>query len=274
MSGAALSRVGRDGHLRLAFERRGPGTVLTRSGFTLPLQVLAPLALDDPAAIVSVLNPTGSLLGGDRLVVEVEVGRQAHACLITPSATKVHRAEGEPAVQDVRLRVGAGAFLEWIPDHTIPFAGADFRQSIEVQLGEGAALVLVDAFSAGRVARGERWRFARLESALRIRDTLGWVLIDRFVLSPEHAWDGLGGTEGAPYFATIAIVGELDPGDLSRRLSGSGGSSLAVGTLPGRGALVRCLASDAPALGQAIQLTWDAARQGLRGWPAPRLRKA
>src|SRR2546422_1747450 len=49
------------------------------------------LALDDRAAVVSVLNPTGGLVGGDRLAIDVVVGPAAHACLTTPSATKVYR---------------------------------------------------------------------------------------------------------------------------------------------------------------------------------------
>ena len=48
-----LARVGRDGALRLAFERRAGASVLTASRSILPLQVLAPIALDGPAAIVS-----------------------------------------------------------------------------------------------------------------------------------------------------------------------------------------------------------------------------
>src|SRR5262249_59301213 len=64
---AALPRVGRDGALRLSFARRGVATVLAACRSILPLQVLAPVALDDPAAVVSLLNPTGGALGGDRL---------------------------------------------------------------------------------------------------------------------------------------------------------------------------------------------------------------
>src|SRR3989304_2140688 len=63
------ARVGRDGALALRFERRGPATVLSGCRSTLPLQVLAPVALEDPAAVVSILNPTGGLVGGDRLPI-------------------------------------------------------------------------------------------------------------------------------------------------------------------------------------------------------------
>lgn len=239
---------------------------MARSGFTLPLQVMAPVGLDDPACVVSVLNPTGGLLGGDRLSIDVEAGPDAHACLITPSATKVYRAPGAAAVQEVRLRLGAGAVVEWVPDHTILFEGSAFHQSIEVEVGEGARLILADAFAAGRVARGEAWRFRRLESALRIRDARGWLLIDRFVLAGDPSWSGLGRTEGAPYFATVAIIGDLDVEALAI-------PHVAIAPLPRRGALARCLAPDAPALLDAVRAVWSAARWALLGRAAPELRK-
>ncbi len=162
--GASLdaARVGRDGSLRLRFERRGSRTVVTGCRYTLPLQVLAPVALDDPAAVVSILNPTGGLVGGDRLSIDVHAAAGAHAVLTTPSATRVYRTEGEVTAQMVRLSVGPRAVVEWVPDHTIPFAGSALRQTIDVELDETAGLVLVDAFSAGRIALGEAWRFAVL----------------------------------------------------------------------------------------------------------------
>src|SRR3989442_12997280 len=93
------SRVGRDGALALRFERRGDRSVLAGCRWRLPLQVLAPLALDDAAAIVSILNPTGGLVGGDRPVVHVAVGAGAHACLPTPPATKALRTPVAPPGQ-------------------------------------------------------------------------------------------------------------------------------------------------------------------------------
>jgi urease accessory protein len=266
------ARVGRDGRLRLVFAHRGGRTVLTRTGWTLPLQVLAPLALDDPAAVVSVLNPTGGLVGGDRLIIDVAAGPGTHACLTTPSATRVYRSSGAPAVQDVTLRVGVGATLEWVPDHTIPFAGSSFRQSILVEMAEGARLILVDAFSAGRVARGEAWRFALLDSALRIRDARGWLLVDRFVLAGGAGWSGLGGTEGAPYFATVAVIGDVGVGVLTEA-AGLAGPGVAVGTLARGGLLVRCLARDAVELTDTLDAVWRAARRAMLGLDPPVLRK-
>jgi len=264
-----VSRVGRDGLLRLGFERRGASTVLCRVRSTLPLQVLAPVALDDPAAVVSILNPTGGLLGGDRLAIEADVGPGAHALLTTPSASRVYRAPAEATVQTVTLRLGRGALVEWVPDHTIPFAGSAFRQAIDCELDEGARLVLVDAFSAGRIARGEAWQFRRLESALTLRDRRGLVFHDRFVLGAGEDAAGLGRTESHPYFATLVVVA----GAGLPVLAGAGGATGGVAPLVRGGALVRCLAASAPALTGLLDALWAAARRELLGLPPLRLRK-
>ncbi len=274
---AAGSRVGRDGALALGFERRGAATVLRRVRYALPLQVLAPVALDDPAAVVSVLNPTGGLVGGDRLTLEADVGPGAHALLTTPSATRVYRAPGDATVQTVALRLGRGAVVEWVPDHTIPFAGSAFRQAIDCELDDGATLILLDAFAAGRIARGEAWAFRRLESALTVRDGRGLVFHDRFVLGPGEGAAGLGGAEGYPYFATLVAVADTGVDRFAaaagRALERGQGFTGGVAALSRRGVVVRCLAASAPALTDLLDALWAAARRELLGLPALLLRK-
>jgi len=270
-------RVGRDGALSLGFERRGPATVLAACRFTLPLQVLAPVALDDAACVVSLLNPTGGVVGGDRLAIEVEVGPGAHACLTTPSATRIYRTAGAVAEQHTRLVLAAGAVAEWVPDHTIPSAGAALRQSLTVEAGPGARLIAIDAFAAGRVARGEAWRFARLDSTLTVRDAGGLVLHDRLVLDGGPGWAGLGLAEGRPYFASVVVLGEagLDDfvADLPAALEPVPGAVAGAARLPRRGVLVRCLAADAPALTDALASVWAIARRRILGRPPLALRK-
>ncbi|HYE89627.1 MAG TPA: urease accessory protein UreD [Terriglobales bacterium] len=270
------ARVGRDGALSLRVERRGTASVLAGCRFTLPLQVLTPLALDDTALVVSILNPTGALFGGDRLRIEVHAAPGAHTLLTTPSATKVHRTDGPDAEQDVRLTVAAGAVVEWVPDHTIPFTGSAYRGRLHAHVGAGGGLVVVDAFSAGRVTRGESWGFRSLESALTIVDDEGWLLHDRFVLPGAARWGGLGFTEGAPYFATVAVVSPAPVDDLvaaARAGLAAGRLRAGVGRLPRRGVLVRCLADDAPALEHGLRALWDALRPAAVGAAPVDLRK-
>ena len=272
----ATARVGRDGALSLRVERRGARSVLAGCRWTMPLQVLAPMALDDAAAIVSMLNPTGGLVGGDRLAIDVAVGAGAHACLTTPSATKVYRTSGEPVEQTVRLTLAPQARLEWVPDHTIPFAGAALRQRVEAHVAEGATLLLVDAFAAGRVARGEVWRFALLDSTLSVRDAGGWLLHDRLVLRDGAPGPGLGVAEDRPYVATVVVITDVGLAAFSddvAALDGDDDIDVGAALLPRRGALVRCLAADAPALVRTVDAVWAAARRRVLGLPALALRK-
>jgi urease accessory protein len=275
-------RIGRDGALRLLFERRGPATVVAGCRYTLPLQVLVPVALDDPAAVVSILNPTGGLVGGDRLSIEVEATAGAHAVLTTPSATRVYRTEGEDTTQSVKIAIGPRAAVEWVPDHTIPFAGSAFRQTLDVEMDETSRLILVDAFSAGRVGRGEAWRFALLDSAVSVLDRQGWLVHDRLALrgprtGKDTAWDGLGYAESHPYFATIAIIGSLDrerfTADLGQQCPGVDAGRVGVAALARGGLLIRCLAPSAPELIDTIETCWGLGRRALLGLPALALRK-
>lgn len=292
-------RIGRDGRLRLRFERRGERTVLAACRYTLPLQVLAPVALADPAVVVSVLNPTGGLVGGDRLAMHVEVGAGAHACLTTPSATRVYRTAGEPVVQDVRIDAGPGAVVEWVPEHTIPFPGSRLRQRLDATLGPGARLIVIDAFAAGRIARGEAWQFASLESAVTVRDAGGWRWVDRLALEGGRGdlYRGPGVTDGHDYFATVALVGAPAPDDADRSargasLAGNGPGVLAAlgetitgelgrhagvvagaGVLARDGLVVRILAREAPQLLDAVGAAWACARRGLLGLPPLALRR-
>jgi urease accessory protein len=272
----SLGRVGRDGCLQLAFERRDTATVLARCAYTLPLQVLAPTRLDDPALVVSVLNPTGGIVGGDRLHLEAAVGPGAHACLVTPSATKVYRTTGAVAQHQVCLRVEAGGALEWAPDHTIAFAGSALRQRIDVELEAGSRLILLDAFAAGRVARGEAWHFARLESAVTVRQGTRAILHDRFALCHDGPWACVGGSDGFPYFGSFLLAGPADMAELARALTRALGRAGATGgASPGpRGGLIgRLLAPSAPILLDALAAVWAVARRALLDLPPLALRR-
>ena len=272
---AGDARVGRDGALRLAFERRAGRTVVAGCRWTLPLQMMAPVALDDEATVVSILNPTGGLVGDDRLIIDVHAGEGVLACLTTPSATKVYRTIGGPAEQTVRLTLAPGARLEWVPDHTIPFPGAALRQRLEADVAEGAVLILVDAFAAGRVARQEAWRFAALDSALVIRDARGCLLYDRLLLGAGAGAGSLGMAEGHLYVASIAVIADTGIEAFVAGLADFAvpGACAGAGLLPRRGALVRCLALDAPALQRAVDEIWAAARRHVLGLPPLALRK-
>jgi len=156
--------------LRLGFERRAQAcaTALRHCRYTLPLQVLSPLTLDDGTSYLLLLNPTGGVLGGDRLSTEIDLGENSAVCLSTPSATRIYRTSGRPAEMHTVLRLAGGSTLEYLPDHVIPHAGSILRQSLRIDMQPGSRGIFLDAFAAGRVAQNERWRFREFDSRTEV----------------------------------------------------------------------------------------------------------
>ena len=246
------------------------------------------MELEPGVAALMLLNPTGGVVGGDRLHTDVRLGAGAHVCLTTPSATRIYRTEGPPAVLAFCATVGAGARLEYVPDHLIPSPGARAEQCTELVLGPGATALVVDAWSVGRPARGESWDFSRLDLALAVSDADGPIVRERARLGGRRLWDGLGGAEGHAYVATFAAVGapaNEDPrggqppwAALADELTActeelTGGARVGVSALGRGGVLARVLARSAPALLEATDVLWAASRRRLYGLPPLALRK-
>ncbi len=115
-----------------------------------------------------VLHPPGGMVGGDRLELGVAVEPGAAALVTTPAAQKLYRSAGSGALSQVRLRVAAGAALEWLPTETIVFDGARARLETEVRLAAGAAYCGWDIVCFGRPAAGEAFDRGHLSTNLRI----------------------------------------------------------------------------------------------------------
>ncbi|MEK7293781.1 MAG: urease accessory protein UreD [Nitrospirota bacterium] len=276
-----FSSVGRVGDLALDYVRQGNRTVLTHSRCCSPWHFSPPIQLDDSACIYTPLvNPSGGLVGGDRLSVRATLGSDAHVLFSTPSANRVYRSLGETAVQTVDLTVGSGAILEWVPDVTIPFAGARFRQTIHVTLAPGATVLLWDAIASGRVARGERWAFTSLENEIRIVTASGQSVLERYALAPSlhgagraAAWDyvgslylvgdGVDATRWKQIDAQLAAILDARPGTVLGGVSEPAVPGLAV----------KLVAKSAPDLSETLDELWQAIRSVLWNLPKPALRR-
>ncbi len=276
----SLDRIGRDGKLSLRFARRGSRTDLVRSSFTLPLQVLAPLAMEDGSAYLSLLNPTGGVLAGDRLTTEIVLDPGAHASLTTPSATRVYRADDLLAIQDTVIRMGEGATLEYFPDHLIPHPGAALRQSLRVEIAAGGRAFLWDAMACGRVAREERWKFREIVSVIEVlvRGKPAWLTrtkINPDTFTPEQP----GAAEAYAYSGSLAIL--ADGYTRWPRLIAEMNKEFAVfpqvhggvSKLAGDGCLVRLLANTAVDLTGMKSRLWVVARALVLDLPAFASRK-
>lgn len=273
-------RVGRDGFLSLRFGRRLGKTTLAQCRFRLPLQALTPVELADGTAYLMLLNPTGGLVGSDFLFTQISQEPHTRVCLTTPSATRVYRTQGQPAVQETQIRIEEGASLEYLPDHVIPYRNARLRQSLRVEMGRGSRGIFWDALAAGRVAHGERWNFHEVDSNIEISLCGEAVFLNRTRIRPAaFDPDRLGFAEGFNYLATLIILAdELESWRETVKAMDAEIKNLphvygGVSTLASTGCVVKLLARSASDLTCAQAALWGRARHMILGSPAIDLRK-
>ncbi len=117
-----------------------------------------------------IVNTGGGMTGGDRFSIDIAVGEGAHLIAGTTAAEKIYRSTGPDATMDVALKVAAGGHLAWLPQESILFDRARLSRGIDIDLAEGASLIMAEAVVFGRAAMGEvmtegfladRWRLRR-----------------------------------------------------------------------------------------------------------------
>jgi urease accessory protein len=169
----------------LRFVRSGRRTVVHTARAKSPLKLLLPNNHGE-GCWVYVASLGGGLVDGDALSLTVDVEAEACALLGTQASTKIYRSPRGTS-QRLAARVAAGALLAVVPDPVSCFAGASYAQHVDVVLEDDTAtLVLVDALTCGRAARGERWAFARYASRTRVWIGDRLVAHDPLRLDPAH----------------------------------------------------------------------------------------
>jgi urease accessory protein len=258
------------GRLELIFGRRCAQTTLTHAYARAPLKIVRPFALDGGRQLVQVITLGPGVCAGDAYAIDVIVEPGASAVVITQSASRLHQMpDGGQGTQAVRLSVAAGGHLEYYPGITIPFPTADFAQTIDVSLEEGARFGLLECWAMGRIGRGEYLKFRSLSSRTEVTVDRVPVYADTLSLDTRTVdLAGHGLLEQHRYLASGYWYGadvESSRGNGHGVLSALGQSS------PGH-AYFRALAMDSTALGHALS---DALKQVYRSWeletvPVPR----
>jgi len=156
--GSRRARLHEAGSLRLRFPNTEPGGALE----------------------AVMVNTAGGMAGGDGFDIDVAVGAGAKLTATTAAAEKIYRSLGPATEIGVKLSVGAGGALAWLPQETILFDRARLRRTIAVDLAGDSSLILAEAVVFGRSAMGEtvtsgdffdRWRL-RVGGTLVFAETL------------------------------------------------------------------------------------------------------
>ena len=230
-----------------------------------PLRVQKHLYAEGPQVCQHIIvHPPGGIAGGDRLNISAKVGEQAWAQLTSPGAAKWYRASG-PAYQQLTLQVAAGATLEWLPQESIVYSGAQAQLETRIELQGDARLCYWDMVALGRPASGERFDSGEFRSRLDIhRDgQLLWHERQR-IAGNDGLLDSPIGLGGQPVFATLLITGDIDAELLERCRELPSAVRGDLTQLPGL-LVARCLADEALHARAWLIALWQQLRPALLG---------
>lgn len=235
------------GRLDLSLSFDGARTRPERALATPPLQISRARYDDpaDPARLYLTLLHLGGVLAGDQYALRCALGSGARATLTSASATQIYAMPRGEACQTTHLQLAPGADLDWQPGAQILFADSSYRQQTRVDLAPGARLALAEILVSGRLAHGERWRFADYTSLFEVYDAQGELLAaERISLNPARRHPARPGIMGDhAVLGTLWLLGDQIAGEPIARLLSRMQPQLSAAVLPaGCGVAIRVMA--------------------------------
>jgi urease accessory protein len=147
-----------EGTVTLHYDRVGDKTRLAKVWHQAPLKVQRPFYPEALGICHTILIHTaGGMVGGDRLIYHLTLAPHTHAVVTTAAASKIYCAQNKITEQVIEIDIAEQAYLEWLPQETIVFNQAKFKQALKVNLGLKATWLGWDIYRFGRTARGERF---------------------------------------------------------------------------------------------------------------------
>lgn len=162
----------------------------TRLGKTThfgPLRVQRPFYPEgNDCAHLYLLHPPGGMVAGDYLTIGLHLHPYAQALMTTPSAGKIYNNITErKQFQKVSLTVENNAVLEWMPQETLVFDGAEGELITEIELSANAKFMGWDIVCLGRPSSEDWFDRGSIKQVLSIQRNGLPVFIERNTIAAD-----------------------------------------------------------------------------------------
>ncbi len=179
----------------------------------------------DGAAELVVMECSPGLFPGDRYDLAWNVDAGARVRIGTQAHLRVHGGPAEtPEVDgarlDQRIVAGDGALVELRPEPVALHERSMLDARLDIDLAGSAAAIVADVVAAGRIAHGERLRFASWRSSTDVRIDGRLVAASRQQLEPARTGLDVAAAlaGGATHWATLNVACAALDADRSERL--------------------------------------------------------
>lgn len=268
-SSVRRSGIPMDGALGLSFRHRAGRSVLGTLDQRAPCRAFLPYAEKEEPPLAILVNVAGGLVGGDRIAVDISLDPAAQARITTQAAEKIYRSAGRPVNLSTRLTAAAGSWLEWMPQPTILFDGADVVRTTRLDVAGDARVLAGEILLLGRTAHGERLSYGSLFDAWEVARDGDCVWQERTRVEDWRAViDAPAAFDGATA-AALSVYAGPDAADFVETARAEAPDGVVTGASLVHGLLVvRWLAREAARLAAAYSAFWTRMRAAAGGWPA------
>ncbi|MEP9193269.1 urease accessory protein UreD [Enterobacter asburiae] len=164
-----------------------------------PLTVQRPFYPEGETCHLYLLHTPGGIVGGDTLEISVRLDAKSHALITMPGASKFYRSSGPQARLNQHFYLDENSTLEWLPQDTIIFPGANAALRSVFHLKASSTLLAWELYCLGRPVIGETFSHGALESRLEV-----WVDDEPRLIERQHLSDGdLTPVAGRPWLGTL-----------------------------------------------------------------------
>jgi urease accessory protein len=178
------------------------------------------------------LNTAGGITGGDQFAFSGQLAADTTLTVTTQACERAYKALPDQTGQiRNRIRIEAGARLNWLPQETILFNGSALDRRLNIDLAPGASLLMVEPLVFGRPAMGEVVSDVRFRDRIEIRRDDTPLFLDAMALTGNlhtHLSQPFTGNGAGAMALTVLVAEDAERhlGTLRKLLPETGGVSL------------------------------------------------
>ncbi len=228
------NNYGRTSVINLQVILKDDRTVLKDCYFTAPFKVMNPFLLESGVLRIMLMSTSAGIMAGDHQEMNINIEDNAAVEIISQSYEKIHKMDSGKATRISTIHVGGGAYLNYNPQPTIPYANSAFENTTNIYLKDNTSkLIYNEILSSGRVFYGESFAYTFFKNDIQIFQNNVLVYRDNSLYDPKlFDMSGYGLYEGHTHFLNQVIcniASTKDTIDAIRNLLDSEYSNLEYG---------------------------------------------
>lgn len=276
--------LGKNGFIRfrMDLDMDGKRTVMKELERRAPFLALKARPWDEAMpemCCMYICSTGGGMLQGDRYSIEFTVEEGATAYVSTQSANKIQAMNANYAVQAQTVHVKDNAYLEYMPDLTIPCKNSRFLTDTRLEVGDNSTVLYGEILVPGRIHHSpeEYFGFDVYSACVRAYNKQGKELFcEKFVIEPKKQdLQQLGMLQGFEIYGNVILLTPKEHADaifeqMDAKFSVKDQVASGVSRLPNDAGLIfKVLGKEVKPVRERIHEFWRVVRKVVKGAELP-----